>query len=138
MLFPLLPLSGEAQEFAGYGLEASVDGHHVLAGNQRLLEKYGVSCADVPQQSEGTLVACAADGRYMGFLLLADTLKEDAPRAVAALKGLGIENIQMLSGDKLSNVAMSFFLKPNFTNHETRRSVSFNGLSPFSLEVKFS
>lgn len=97
---PLLPLSGEAQESAGYGLEAYVDGHHVLAGNQRLLEKYGVSCADVLQQSEGTLVACAADGRYMGFLLLADTLKEDAPRAVAALKGLGIENIQMLSGDK--------------------------------------
>ena len=96
----LLPFSGELKEEAGYGLETDIDGQHVLVGNQRLLEKHGIHCPDAVQQAEGTLVACASDGRYMGSLLLADTLKEDAPQAIKALKKLGIENIQMLSGDK--------------------------------------
>lgn len=96
----LLPLSGEVKETAGYGLETDIDGHHVLVGNRRLLEKHNIVYPDVLQSAEGTLVACAVDGRYLGFLLLADSLKEDAPQAVTALKELGIENIQMLSGDK--------------------------------------
>ena len=95
-----LPFSGELKEEAGYGLETDIDGQHVLVGNQRLLEKHGIHCPDAVQQAEGTLVACASDGRYMGSLLLADTLKEDAPQAIKALKKLGIENIQILSGDK--------------------------------------
>ena len=96
----LLPFSGELKEEAGYGLETDIDGQHVLVGNQRLLEKHGIHCPDAVQQAEGTLVACASDGRYMGSLLLADTLKGDAPQAIKALKKLGIENIQILSGDK--------------------------------------
>ena len=96
----LLPLSDEVKETAGYGLETDIDGHHVLVGNRRLLEKHNIVYPDILQSAEGTLVACAVDGRYLGFLLLADSLKEDAPQAVTALKELGIENIQMLSGDK--------------------------------------
>lgn len=96
----LLPLSGEVQETAGYGLEADICGQHVLVGNCRLLEKHRITCPAALRTAAGTLVVCAANGRYQGALLLADTLKEDAPQAIAALKELGIENIQMLSGDK--------------------------------------
>lgn len=95
-----LPLSGDVKEAAGYGLEADINGKHVLVGNRRLLEKYGIDSPSSLLSTVGTLVVCAADGRYMGSLLLSDTLKEDAPQAIAALKELGIKNIQMLSGDK--------------------------------------
>lgn len=95
-----LPLSGELKEMAGYGLEANIGGQRVLVGNRRLLDKFGISYPDSLQAAVGTLVVCAADGQYRGALLLADTLKDDAPQAIADLKELGIKNIQMLSGDK--------------------------------------
>ena len=95
----LLP-AAEAKECAGYGLEAVVQGETVLVGNRRLLEKHVIVAPEAPQQAEGTFVYCAIGGQYAGSLLLADTLKDDAPQAIRALKALGIENIQILSGDK--------------------------------------
>lgn len=90
----------DVTELAGYGLKTSLDGQEVLVGNTRLLEKYGIAfpagLVDVPE----TIVICAVNGMYVGHLLLADTLKEDAKEAVAALKKLNIDNIQILSGDK--------------------------------------
>lgn len=88
------------REWAGYGLEAGVEGHRVLVGNIRLLADRRV---DVPEALAGcaaTLVLCAVDEKYAGHLVLSDTLKEDAADAVAALKALKIDNIQMLSGDR--------------------------------------
>ncbi len=95
-----LPLSDDTHELAGYGLKASMNGQQVLVGNCRLLEKYHIPYPAALQTAVGTLVVCAVDGRYMGSLLLADTLKDDAPQAIRALRELGIANIQMLSGDK--------------------------------------
>ena len=95
----------EVSELAGYGLKAFIDGKEVLVGNVRLLDKYGIlfpsELTDVPE----TLVVCAVDGEYVGHLLLADTVKEDAKSAVAALKRLNIDNIQILSGDKQTIVS---------------------------------
>ena len=95
----------EVSELAGYGLKTLVDGQEVLVGNTRLLEKYGIS---FPSELTGvleTLVVCAVNGVYVGHLLLADTVKEDAKEAVAALKKLNIDNIQILSGDKQTIVS---------------------------------
>lgn len=96
----LAKLSKEVKETAGYGLETDINGQQILVGNRRLLEKHHIPCPVVLQEATGTQVVCAVHGRYIGSLLLADTLKEDALQAINALKGLGIRNIQILSGDK--------------------------------------
>ena len=95
----------EVFELAGYGLKAFIDGKEVLVGNARLLDKYGISFPSELTKVSETLVACAVNGVYVGHLLLADTVKEDAKEAVAALKRLNIDNIQILSGDKQTIVS---------------------------------
>ena len=95
----------EVFELAGYGLKAVIDGKEVLVGNARFLDKYGISFPSELTKVSETLVACAVNGVYVGHLLLADTVKEDAKEAVAALKRLNIDNIQILSGDKQTIVS---------------------------------
>ncbi|WP_106624204.1 heavy metal translocating P-type ATPase [Butyricimonas faecalis] len=95
----------EVFELAGYGLKAFIDGKEVLVGNARLLDKYGISFPSELTKVSETLVACAVNGVYVGHLLLADTVKEDAKEAGAALKRLNIDNIQILSGDKQTIVS---------------------------------
>lgn len=90
----------EVQEVAGEGVTCLVEGCRILAGNLRLLDRHGVRYPEQLSTLAGTLVACAADNAYIGCLLLADTLKEDAPRAIKELQDLNINNIQILSGDK--------------------------------------
>ena len=92
------------KEFAGYGLEATIDGATVLVGNCRLLSKFDISYPKELLEITDTIVVCAVGNRYAGYLLLADALKEDAKVAIDNLKALNIENIQILSGDKQSIV----------------------------------
>ena len=95
----------EVKELAGFGVGAVVEGRRLLVGNLRLLESRGVAVPEEAESAVGTLVACAADGRFAGYLLLADAVKEDAAEAVRALRALNIRNIQILSGDKQAIVA---------------------------------
>lgn len=99
----LLPVTG-AKEFAGFGLEAMVDGTPVWVGNCRLLSKFNIKYPAELLQITDTMVICAIGTDYAGYLLLADTLKEDAKKAIDDLKMLHIKNIQILSGDKQSIV----------------------------------
>ena len=71
-----------------------------LVGNTRLLTKFGIEYPDELSSIVDTIVACAIGTKYAGYLLLSDTLKEDAVNAVKELKALNINNIQILSGDK--------------------------------------
>ncbi len=98
---PTLPAT-EVTETGGHGLEANINSQHILVGNERLLTGRGISLPAQATLSETdtTPVHCAADGVYIGRLLLNDTPKEDARQAIEALKPLNITNIQMLSGDK--------------------------------------
>ena len=77
-----------------------MDGKRVLAGNTRLLSKYQIEYPKELQAIPDTIVVCAVGTEYAGYLLLSDTLKEDAFKAVEELKALNITNIQILSGDK--------------------------------------
>ena len=77
-----------------------MDGTRVLVGNTRLLTKFGIEYPDELSSIVDTIVACAIGTKYAGYLLLSDTLKEDAVNAVKELKALNINNIQILSGDK--------------------------------------
>ena len=95
----------DVEEVAGCGLRAKVGGKEVLAGNTRLLENYGVAYPAELRAVEGTMVVCAVDGQYAGYLLLADCLKDDAVRAVADLKAAGIREVEILSGDKQAIVS---------------------------------
>lgn len=90
----------DVTEVAGQGLQTTLDGERILVGNTRLLSEAGINYPQELQSASGTIVACAVGNRYAGYLLLSDTLKEDALRAIDDLKALNINNIQILSGDK--------------------------------------
>ena len=90
----------DVEETAGCGVKAILEGQTVLAGNTRLLDREGIAYPPALHEAKGTIVACAAEGRYIGHLTLADTLKPDARQAIDELKALQIKNIQILSGDK--------------------------------------
>ncbi|MDR3046631.1 MAG: cadmium-translocating P-type ATPase [Bacteroidales bacterium] len=101
-----IPLSqtNEVTEIAGHGLQTTITGQTVLVGNMKLMHRYHISFPEELSQTVETIVICAIDNEYKGYFLLSDTLKEDAQEAIFNLKKLNIHNIQILSGDKQSNV----------------------------------
>ena len=86
-----------AEELSGRGVRATVDGHVVCAGNDKLMEDIGVSWH--PCHRVGTTVHVAADGVYLGHIVISDEVKPDAKEAISALKSLGIRKTVMLTGD---------------------------------------
>lgn len=99
----LLSISN-VEEMAGCGIQATLDNQTVLVGNIHLLEREGIAYPSALHEVKGTIVACATNGRYIGYLTLTDTLKADARQAIDELKDLNIKKIQILSGDKQSIV----------------------------------
>lgn len=98
----------QVEEIAGHGLRACINGKEVLVGNGQLLRKNGIAYPPELDEIADTTIFCAIDHRYAGYLVLADEPKPDAARAIAELKRLNIDNIQILSGDKqkiVSNLA---------------------------------
>lgn len=87
-------------ETAGRGVCASIDGQSVLVGNARLMRENGVECAE--KNTAGTTVHVAADGKYLGYIVISDEIKSEAHDAIAALKREGIERVVMLTGDARS------------------------------------
>ena len=88
----------KSQELAGHGVHAVVDGKDVYAGNKRLMEQIGVICDDVSHV--GTEVHLAIDGKYAGYILISDEVREEAAFAVNTLKRMGIKKTVMLTGDR--------------------------------------
>lgn len=102
---PVFHTSSDAKEIPGLGIETTVNGKEVLAGNAKLLGHYGV---DFPSETDGipgTIVLCAVERRYAGYIVVADMPKEDARDAVAGLRKEGIRRIVMLSGDRQAIVS---------------------------------
>ena len=95
------PLKGERvsaiQEIAGHGVQALVDGHPVAVGNAKLMEKIGAALPD--ERTDGTTVYVAADGKYIGCIVISDVVKPTAKAAMAALKENGVKMTVMLTGD---------------------------------------
>lgn len=96
---PLTPAE-HVTEHPGKGTEAEVGGRKVLSGNLGFLRSKGVECPEVPAGDGNTIVACAVDGVYRGYVEMADTLKPDAREAVSRLRRLGIRDVLLLSGDR--------------------------------------
>ena len=87
----------EYNDLSGHGVQAVVDGKEILAGNAKLMAKYGIPFKEV--EEVGTVVYLAIEGAYAGYLLIADTIKEDAAEGIALMKEKGVEHIIMLTGD---------------------------------------
>ena len=87
----------DVQELAGHGVSAKIDGKQVLAGNAKYLEDAGLQ-TKAPTEI-GTAVHLAVDGRYAGYILIADTLKADAPDAIRLFREAGVSTAAMLTGD---------------------------------------
>ena len=86
------------ENFAGEGIRANVGGRSVLAGNDKLMIRFGVnaSVTDKP----GTIVHVAADGKYLGYIIISDTVKPQSASAVTDLRREGVSKIVMLTGDR--------------------------------------
>ena len=95
------PLKGERvsaiQEIAGHGVQALVDGHPVAVGNAKLMEKIGAALPG--ERTDDTTVYVAADGKYIGCIVISDVVKPTAKAAMAALKENGVKMTVMLTGD---------------------------------------
>ena len=88
---------GQVEELSGRGVRAQVDGKEVWAGNGKLMEEIGLAYR--PSRQVGTVVHVAAEGRYLGYILIADEVKPDAKEAIAALKAQGVKKTVLLTGD---------------------------------------
>ena len=88
----------DAAEESGHGVKATVDGHAVLVGNDKLMSAHGISCSDC--ELTGTILHVAIDGAYAGHIVIADTVKDDAAQAIADLHAAGVERCIMLTGDR--------------------------------------
>ncbi|MCY8578768.1 cadmium-translocating P-type ATPase [Bacillus haynesii] len=84
-------------ESAGFGVRAVVDGAVMLAGNAKLMKKAGIQYQE--EREIGTVVYVAAGDTFIGSIVIADEIKEDAKRAISALKKAGIKKTVMLTGD---------------------------------------
>ena len=84
-------------EIAAHGIQATIEGKLVLAGNDRLMHRENI--AHDTCSVEGTVVHLAVDRLYAGYIIIADEMKEDAVQAIRDLRAAGVERIMMLTGD---------------------------------------
>ncbi len=88
----------EVQEISGKGISATVDGRAVAAGNAALMQSMGLKPDTV--NHAGTIVHVAVDGKYAGYIVISDEIKDDAKQAIADLHKMGVRKTVMLTGDR--------------------------------------
>ena len=99
-----LPETEDVEELAGFGVLARLDGKRVLVGNARLMEREEIAIAENRFRA-GTVVHVAADGTYLGAILISDTIKPDAKDAIRTLRESGVRRTVMLTGDRAASAA---------------------------------
>ncbi|ARJ20341.1 cadmium-translocating P-type ATPase [Bacillus mycoides] len=87
-------------EISGHGTVVKVQGKEIFAGNAKLMSKENITFKQ--QNTVGTLVHVAVDGKYAGYIVISDEVKEDSKQAIQKLKELGIKKTVMLTGDAKS------------------------------------
>ena len=88
----------EAREESGHGVSARVNEHLVLVGNDKLMDEHGASWHDC--DLTGTILHVTVDGGYVGHIVIADVVKEDAEQAIRDLHAAGVRRCVMLTGDR--------------------------------------
>lgn len=89
---------GKLTEIAGCGIAAETEAGLVLCGNRKLMEQYKITMPNLSEIGNGAEVFVAVDGKFSGYLVIADTVKGDAKSAVSRLKEMGLYTV-MLTGD---------------------------------------
>ena len=93
--------ASEVEEISGHGMKGKIGKYEVLAGNLKLLEKFNIQYDEQLKSNTETIVVIAINGKYEGYITIADTIKDDAKEAISALHRIKkITEIVMLSGDK--------------------------------------
>lgn len=87
----------DVQEIAGRGIKAAIDGKEVYAGNAKLMHELNIS--NLPEVTGTTLVHLAYSDKYLGYISVTDTIKEDTAEGLKALKDIGVTDLVMLTGD---------------------------------------
>ncbi|PHU41587.1 cadmium-translocating P-type ATPase [Pseudobutyrivibrio ruminis] len=90
-------LVSDVEEISGHGVKANVSGKVVQVGNEKLMNSIGVQVEDIVEP--GTVIHVAIDGKYHGYILISDMLKEHSKEAIIGLKRAGISKTVMLTGD---------------------------------------
>ena len=90
----------EVSEIAGKGLKGIVNGKTILVGNKALMFANKINVLEEIETIVESIVLVAIDGKFAGYVVIADELKEDAKETINALHKVGVKNIMMLSGDK--------------------------------------
>ncbi|MDN5341454.1 MAG: Zn2+/Cd2+-exporting ATPase [Oceanotoga sp.] len=85
------------EEISGHGIKAKIEEKTVLAGNSKLMEKFGINYKE--NNNSGTIVHIAINGQYSGYLEISDKIKNGVKQTIKQLKQLGIKNTVMLTGD---------------------------------------
>lgn len=86
----------DVTEIAGSGVRANVEGNEILAGNSKLMEKFSIDYKKAP--GDGTVVYAAKNGKYLGYIVISDVIKEDSGKTIETLKNLKVKTV-MLTGD---------------------------------------
>ena len=86
----------DVTEIADSGVRANVEGNEILAGNSKLMEKFSIDYKKAP--GDGTVVYAAKNGKYLGYIVISDVIKEDSGKTIETLKNLQVKTV-MLTGD---------------------------------------
>lgn len=110
------------EEISGHGLKGKVNGKEVLAGNGKLMKKFGISYDAQIDEIVESIVLVGIDGKFAGYITIADKIKEDAANSIQLMKENGVQQTLMLSGDK-DSIVQKVAKELNITN-------AFGGLLP--------
>lgn len=91
-------LINDVQELSGRGIKAIIDGKNVLVGNEKMMSENQIEfekCEDI-----GTILYVAINNKYVGYILIADRIKEDSAKTIKELKAMNVKQTIMLTGDK--------------------------------------
>ena len=85
------------EEISGFGIKVNINNHQFLAGNSKLMNLENITFDK--KENLGTAIYLAADGKYIGNILISDEVKKDSARAIKGMKENGVKEIVMLTGD---------------------------------------
>ncbi len=92
----------EIEEISGKGIRAIQNGRQLLCGNVKLMQAFDVDLSSYQKEGSASEVLLAVDKNYAGCIIVSDTLKEEAPQAIARIKGQNLKTV-MLTGDALES-----------------------------------
>lgn len=96
--------ASQIEEIPGHGLKAVVGGKTILAGNSKLMKKFGIDYPSGIDELVESIVMVSIDDSYSGYVTISDKIKEDSKSAILKMKSAGVDQTVMLSGDKDSIV----------------------------------